>query len=170
MLEKKFCHYCATPLVNKHVEGRVRRFCPACNTPVYENPVPASCAVVINSCDEVLLVKRSVEPKVGMWCLPGGFIELDESPSEACLRELREETGLNGKIDQLLGVTTHNNAQYFSVLITGYLIKNFNGDLYPGDDASDASFFPFESLPEIAFKTHLAFIRTYFSAFTPSNF
>ncbi len=165
MQKKTFCHFCATPLIDKFTEGRTRLFCTSCNQPIYENPVPAACMVVINNNDHVLLVKRSVEPKIGMWCLPGGFIELNETPSEAGLRELKEETGLNGKIDTLLGVTTHTNEQYYSVLITGFLVKSFSGTLYAGDDASDAAFFDVNDLPEIAFKTHSSFIKTYYSVY-----
>ncbi|MCP3922248.1 MAG: NUDIX domain-containing protein [Desulfobacterales bacterium] len=165
MQKKIFCHFCATPLINKYIEGRTRRFCTSCNSPIYENPIPASCLVVINEKDEVLLVKRSVEPQIGMWCLPGGFIELGETPYEAGLRELKEETGLSGKIDTLLGVSTHSNEQYYSVLITGFLIKQFSGSMNAGDDASDVSFFSKNKMPKIAFSTHESFINTYYSIY-----
>ena len=78
------------------------------------------------------------------------------------MRELEEETGLSGEIDRLLGVTSNYSDRYVSVLMVGYLVKNCSGDLKPGDDASDAAYFDAGKLPEIAFSSHVWFIRNYF--------
>jgi ADP-ribose pyrophosphatase YjhB (NUDIX family) len=117
----------------------------------------------------VLLVKRNVEPKSGFWCLPGGFIELGEKPEEGALRELEEETGLKGKIGMLLGVTSSPSSQYDTVLMVGYLVKNYNGRLNSGYDASEAGWFHYKELPEIAFQSHLQFIRIYYAAYGACN-
>lgn len=166
MREKKFCPYCGTGLIDRHIEGLVRKHCPGCETTVYENPVPASCVVAIDGRDRILLTKRSVEPKIGEWCLPGGFVELGESPENAALRELREETGLSGKITMLLGAATDPHPDYHTVLITSYLVRTFEGILQAGDDVSEAVFFSLDDLPPIAFKTHHHFIRHYFSTYS----
>ncbi len=164
MREKLFCSYCAEALVRKHVEGRERRFCIQCNEPLYENPVPANCLIVVNESDRLLLVKRSVEPKAGLWCLPGGFMELDEDPEASALRELKEETGLKGRIDRLFDIASHSSPRYHTVLIICYLVKSFTGKLRPGDDASDTAFFDPNNLPTIAFSTHLKFIHRRFNS------
>lgn len=156
-----FCPYCGGKLEKKYIEGRDRLFCQPCNRPIYENPVPATCVVVINPQEQVLLVKRSVAPKIGQWCLPGGFLELDESPGEGALRELSEETGLAGKIETLLGVRTTPNALYHSVLMVAYLVKTYSGQLLPGDDADAAQWFDTNHLPAIAFSSHRHFIKQY---------
>lgn len=166
MRKKKFCPYCAASLIESHIEGRLRKHCPLCQTTLYENPVPAACVVLIDDKEQVLLGKRSVEPKSGFWCLPGGFVELGESPEEAALRELREETGLQGKIDMMMGVACDPHPDYDTVLITAFLVRIFQGELLAGDDVSDTAFYPFQSLPDIAFKSHLYFIRNYFSAYS----
>jgi len=163
--KKSFCHFCGANLTEKKLQGAVRLFCKNCNQPIYENPVPATCLVVIDKKERILLVKRSIEPKAGFWCLPGGFIELNETPEQGALRELKEETSLSGKIEILLGVTINNSTQYHSVLMLGYLIKNYTGILKSGDDASDAAYFNYNELPEIAFESHLKFIRIYYSAY-----
>lgn len=158
---KKFCPFCAHRLIRKEVEGRRRLFCEACQTPLYENPLPATCLVVPNGCGQILLVKRSVEPKIGFWCLPGGFLEVGETPEEGALRELLEETGLKGEIDRLLGVVTTPSTLYRAVLMVGFLVKDSQGELLPGDDAEETRYFNLKDLPEIAFDSHKTFIERY---------
>jgi 8-oxo-dGTP diphosphatase len=165
MRKKTFCPYCGTRLTEKICEGSPRLFCEFCDEPIYENPIPASCLVVVDNRNRVLLVKRSVEPKKGFWCLPGGFMELGESPEKAALRELEEETGLSGRIEMLLGVSSNPSAQYHTVLMVGYLIRQYTGTLTAGDDADDAVYFHYDELPEIAFESHARFIRMYYASY-----
>lgn len=165
MQKKIYCHYCGGKLSQKFMEGKNRLFCKSCNKPIYENPIPASCIVVPDNEENVLLVKRSIEPRKGYWCLPGGFMELGENPDQSALRELKEETGLSGRIDMLLGITSNVSPVYFTVLMMGYLVKDYTGTLKAGDDAADAAWFHPEELPEIAFESHLKFIRTYYAAY-----
>jgi len=165
MRPKTHCYYCGNPLTRKYVEGGNRLFCEACRTPIYENPVPATSLVVADAEKGVVLVKRDVEPKKGFWCLPGGFVELGETPEQAALRELREETGLDGQIDRLLGVTADKSDLYGNVLMIGYLVKRFSGGLVPGDDAAAAAYFQPERMPEIAFSSHRHFLKIYCAQF-----
>lgn len=143
----------------------MRDYCVACAAPLYENPVPATCVVVLDKNDRVLLVKRNIEPKTGFWCLPGGFMETRETPEEAALRELREETGIDGKIDMLLGAMTNCGTFYDTILMIGYLVRSFSGEPVAGDDADAAAWFAHDSLPEIAFQSHASFIRICFAAY-----
>ena len=168
MRKKTFCPYCGTGLIQKICEGSLRLFCERCDEPIYENPIPASCLVVVDNRNRVLLVKRSVAPKKGFWCLPGGFMELGESPEKAALRELKEETGLSGRIEMLLGVSSNPSALYHTVLMVGYLIRQYTGTLAAGDDADDVVYFDYDELPEIAFESHERFIRMYYASFTPN--
>ena len=158
-LSKRFCHFCGGRLVQKKWEGRVRPFCRMCEKPIYENPVPASAIVVADAAANLLLVKRNVDPKKGFWSLPGGFMELSEEPESSALRELKEETGVSGVIRSLLGVRTNKSERYGTILIVGYLVTDYSGDLVPGDDAEDVAFFPSDNLPEIAFESHEFFIQ-----------
>jgi len=166
---KQFCHICATRLEDRWIEGRVRRYCSSCRLPIYENPVPAACTVTIDPLDRVLLVKRRVAPKAGMWCLPGGFVECGETPEQAAVRELKEETGLEGRIHTLIGVTTSPGTLYPSILLVAYLVTNYSGSPAAGDDACDLAFFSRQHLPDVAFNTHDSFIRLYYSVLAPSS-
>ncbi|NOY68325.1 MAG: NUDIX hydrolase [Deltaproteobacteria bacterium] len=164
MREKKFCPYCGAPLSERIEEGRTRKWCKACNTTLYENPVPATCSVVIDDQNRILLVKRSVEPKKGVWCLPGGFMENGENPEQGALRELFEETGLRGKVDFLLGVVSTPGTIYDSILMTGFLVRAYTGKAKAGDDAEKAEWFSMDTFPEIAFTSHKNFISIYRAA------
>lgn len=140
------------------IEERQRYFCPACGWIAYENPLPCSAAMVRDTGGGILLVKRGVEPGKGKWGLPSGFIEIDETPEQACLRELEEETGLRGEILSLMGVYAQESMLYKNVVIIGYAVAA-KGRPSPGSDSVDAAFFLPDKLPEIAFPSHRAMIR-----------
>jgi len=162
MRELIYCQECGVKL-NEIVtdEGVNRKICEFCKKIAYENPVPATAAILFNERGELLLVKRNVEPKAGEWCLPGGFNEIGETPEECCLRELKEETGLTGSIERIIGSVPGVNPFYRSVLVTGYSIGNFSGSISAGDDSDEAGFFELSNLPEIAFKSHRELLKTY---------
>jgi ADP-ribose pyrophosphatase YjhB (NUDIX family) len=111
-------------------------------------------AIVINEAREVLLVKRKNEPYGDMWCLPIGFAETGEEIRDAALRELREETGIKGTIKRLIDVDTIDNYFYGSMAIITYEAEATGGKLSPGDDASDARYFPLTDLPPLAWSSN----------------
>jgi len=63
--------------------------------------------VLVKRGDKVLLVRRRFDPGRGKWSIPGGLVELGETVRDAALREVYEETGLNVKLDRLLGVVDY---------------------------------------------------------------
>lgn len=154
MAVKQYCPYCAHKLETRFTEGRDRLYCSGCDSTIYENPIPATAAVVLNRQGDVLLVKRNIEPQKGNWCLPGGFVELAEKPEDCCLRELKEETNLDGEIHRPAGVFLSNNPIYKSVLVIGYSIKNVSGEIRAGDDSDEAKYFPVQNRPMLAFRSH----------------
>lgn len=80
--------------------------CPACSFVAYANPAPTACALVVDGDGRLLLARRAYDPDAGLWDLPGGFIEEDEEPLDALVRELREETGLEIEPLEHLGIWT----------------------------------------------------------------
>ncbi|MDJ0722245.1 MAG: NUDIX domain-containing protein [Desulfobacterales bacterium] len=157
----RFCPFCGNPLHDRFWEGALRRFCRRCRQPVYENPVPAACVVVPDSAGRILLVRRGVAPKMGLWCLPGGFMELGEAPEAAALRELREEAGLKGRIECLLGLRSTPSRLYHTILLAAYLVRTDGKTPVAGDDATAARWFDPADLPPIAFDSHREFIRRF---------
>ncbi|MBW1838554.1 MAG: NUDIX hydrolase [Deltaproteobacteria bacterium] len=156
---KKFCPYCGQRVIEKTFGRRVHGYCVKCDMIHYENPLPAVAVLVLNSKDQLLLVKRSVEPAKGTWCLPGGFIEVDESIEEAAVRELEEETGIKGEIEGLVDFFSQRSQDYRAILIFGYRVKILGGELKAGDDAQEAGFYDLDKLPPIAFLSHKRLIE-----------
>ena len=152
--QKRFCTFCGKQLEQVKLDGRVRLYCPACDAVQYENPIPATAAVVFNGSQHLLLVKRGMEPSKGEWCLPGGFLEVDESPNQGVLRELQEETGLRGEVNELIDIVCEDSPLYGPLIIIGYRVSADGGDLQAGDDAAEVQFFPIDNLPHITFVSH----------------
>lgn len=88
----KFCSECAAPLREMIPEGdnRPRYVCSACDTIHYQNPrVVTGCLVTAGR--QVLLCRRAIEPRLGYWTIPAGFMENGETMQEGALRETWEE-------------------------------------------------------------------------------
>ena len=156
-----FCYRCGEKTERRLNDGRQRAFCSRCQEYLYENPVPSVAVICSNPTGEVLLVKRKVEPGTGGWCLPGGFIEIGETPEQAALRELSEETGLHGRNPHLIGVETHLNGFYGDVLIIGFAVELQDYLPHPSDDAGAALFFPCARRPQLIFRVHENFLRAW---------
>lgn len=158
----RYCPYCTHELARQNVDGRVRLVCPSCRTILYRDPKLAA-AVLVESDGRLLLVQRGVEPQRGDWCLPAGFVEEDESPREAAIRECCEETGLEIEIGDLLDVISFDDrARRKKGALVLYSAHLVGGRLTPGDDASDAALFAPEELPSnIAFDGHRQAIQAW---------
>ena len=157
----RFCSHCGGAIVLRDEDGRAREVCETCGTIFYRNPLPVAAAVVANERREVLLVKRSRPPEQGMWCLPIGFAELDESIEEAALRELHEEAGVEGRVCGLLDVDSYPSDYYGDLLIVTFEVEKTGGREQPGDDAEDVAYFRLDDLPPIAFSSNQKAIAAY---------
>lgn len=164
-MKYRYCYHCGTRTISKQIDGRLRDFCKKCQLPLYENPIPSVAVVVANQQGELLLVRRSVEPGIGEWCLPGGFIEIGETPQEAVARELKEELGIDIQSPQLLDVGSHLNGYYGDVLIIGFTLQiDEKLKIIPGDDVSEAVYFSIENRPDLVFRVHEDFLNTWLAS------
>ena len=96
-----------------------------------------------------LLIERGRAPAKGLWGPPSGFIEVGETPEEACLRELKEETGVSGKIIKLVGVIRIEDKEvYGDMLVVRYLVEAGDEIVTPGDEVEDVKYFDINELPD----------------------
>lgn len=153
----KWCPVCRSPLGFAVPEGdeRERLCCEACGLVVYDNPAPCACAVVVRG-GRVMLTRRAVEPSSGYWDLPGGYIEIGETPEETLLREILEETGLEVRIRRLIGffVDTYGDGGT-DTLNVSYECEVVAGSESPGSDVAEIRWFAPDELPsldELAFR------------------
>ena len=145
--------------MTKYIDGVNRLVCRDCGFIFYQNPTPAIAVILIDS-DRVLLVKRKFPPREGYWSLPAGFIEYHEKAEETALREIKEETNLNIKLNDIYGIFSVFDNHKHHVLLIVYWGEIINGDLSPGDDALEAQFYSFDKLPQdIAFSTHRSILN-----------
>lgn len=113
----------------------------------YLNPALAVDAAVRRQ-DSILLVRRKYPPNPGSWVLPGGFVDRDEDPEHAVIRELKEEAGLDGVNPKLLMVMgdPKRDERKHVVSIVYELTVDSTQIPVGGDDASDAKFWPIEDI------------------------
>ncbi|MFW5735452.1 MAG: NUDIX hydrolase [Oceanidesulfovibrio sp.] len=112
----------------------------------------------------VLLVQERLD---GKWCLPGGWADVGEYPSEMVEREVMEESGVRAKADRLVGLYDANRKgrplEFFHAYKAVFLCRDLGGQPRPSDETMDAAFFDFDELPELSVNRtdsrHLAEIR-----------
>ncbi|MFH1745676.1 MAG: NUDIX domain-containing protein [Planctomycetota bacterium] len=155
----KYCSQCAAAVESRVVAGNPRLVCPQCDTVFYDNPIPVAAAVVLNERRQVLLVKRKRAPHQGDWCLPMGFVESGETITAAAVRELREETGLEGHVVRLLEVDSLPNDELGDALIVTFELHKIAGTELPGDDAEEVRYFPLSQCPPLPFSSNERALR-----------
>jgi len=150
--ELNYCPDCGHALEDREAFGRARRFCPACDRVVFrEHKVAAG--VLVEHEGQVLLVRRRMGLRRGLWTFPAGFVDFDESPAQTAARECREETGLEVELTGLLDVIAGREHERGADIIIVYRARIVGGELVAADDADRVAFFaPNESeLPPLAF-------------------
>ena len=158
---RKYCPKCGAIISRKKVEDRLRDYCEKCKTVFYDNPLPVASAIVSNKEREILLVLRDRDPHEGQWCLPSGFVELNESVEKAVKRELMEETGIKGKVLRLIDTYSRYNDVYGDLIWVTFEVNKSSGKVVAGDDARDAKYFPINDLPELAFHSNRRAVKRY---------
>ncbi len=117
----------------------------------YPTPKVDVRAFILNERNEILMAKESVD---GKWTIPGGWADIGNSPKEVVVREVKEETGLEVKVVRLLAV--YDKQRHAHPMEPNYIYKlmffckTTGGNLQPGFDMLDASFFPLDNLPELS--------------------
>ncbi len=158
-----FCPFCKTTLTEAQLDNITRLVCPSdgCDFIYYQNPVPAAGAIIIED-GKILLVKRAHPPAIGDWCIPAGYMEWNEHPTETAIRELKEETGLDIKLTSFFEVYSGDDDPRSNAVLLLYLADRVGGKLEAMDDALEVAFFAFDALPDnIAFEAHIKALQDY---------
>ena len=149
----KHCRVCggATQYRVPADDNRERAVCSACGEIHYENPLNVVGTVPVWG-EQVLLCRRNIEPRHGMWTLPAGFMELGESTLQGALRETIEEAGAKVEMQDLftvLNVVRVGQVHFF------YRARMLDTSLDPGPETIEARLFREDEIPwdELAFRT-----------------
>ncbi len=149
-----FCVRCGSELTARVIEGRELEACPNDDFVLWRDPKVAS-AVVVEVDGGVVLGRRAIEPGYGMWCLPGGFVNDDEHPADAAIRECMEEIGAAVELTSLIGVYHVPKSDAPSMVGIAYRARLADGaQLRPGPEMLEVGVFPTGSLPQLAFPSH----------------
>ena len=149
-----YCSRCGAQLEFGPVTGedRDRLACASCGFVAYVNPRLVVTTLPITPAGELVLLRRGIEPGRGWWAQPGGFLEVDETVSEAAIRETWEETGLIIEPGEIVGLYSRLEA---SVVVIAFESRVVGGEFRLNPEALEIEAFAPQRIPwpEIAFKT-----------------
>jgi ADP-ribose pyrophosphatase YjhB (NUDIX family) len=162
-LEINFCPSCGATVELRcpDDDNRLRHVCTACDTIHYQNP-----NLVIGSIpewkDKILLCRRAIEPRHGLWTLPGGFMENGETTTEAAIRETLEEANAHIEIGELYSMYS---LPYINQVHLLFRAKLLNLNFGPGAESLEVRLFSEEEIPwdEIAFRPIKFSLEHYFA-------
>ncbi|KAA0876492.1 NUDIX hydrolase [Nitrincola tapanii] len=159
----KYCSQCGQAVTQKIPAGdnRHRYVCDHCHTIHYENPrIIAGCLPVYQN--QVLLCRRAIEPRYGLWTLPAGFMENGESTEQAALRETLEEANAEVVIRKLYTLTSILHVDQVQMI---YLADLPEPIFSASEESLEVRLFSEEEIPwqELAFPTIGNALRFYFA-------
>lgn len=155
----RHCSYCGAPFPEE--SAAFPRTCANCASVTYRNPTPVA-VVLVPMGDGLLVVRRSIPPRVGQLALPGGFINFGESWQSAAAREVLEETGLELDSQAIRGVRVMS-APDSTILIFGLAAVHPSSALEQlrlSDETSEIAVI--DQAVELAFPLHTLVAREYF--------
>jgi ADP-ribose pyrophosphatase YjhB (NUDIX family) len=162
-----FCSECGHAVALSIPEGdnRPRHVCTQCGTIHYQNPKMVIGSIPVWEYEgtlQVLLCRRAIEPRLGYWTLPAGFMENGETTGEAAVRETEEEAGANielGPLFTLLNVAHVHQVHMF------YLARLLDLDFAPGEESLEVQLFAERDIPwdELAFPTIRTTLELFFA-------
>ena len=166
-LPLKYCCQCGSPVTYKIPDDgdeKQRAVCESCNRVHYENPLNVVGTVPYWGTDgnKVLLCKRNIEPRRGLWTLPAGFMELDETTCEGAARETVEEAGAEFEMQPLFSIV---NVQRVGQVHLFYRARLLNLEFSPGSETMEVGLFEENEIPwaDLAFKTVKTTLERYFA-------
>ena len=155
-----FCSRCGAELRFGFIDGedRERLACEQCGYVAYVNPRLVVTTLPVTNDGRLVLLRRGIEPGRGAWAQPGGFLEVDETVTEAAVRETFEETGLVVSPGEIVGLYSRLEA---AVVVLAFEAAVVSGEFRPNREALEIEAFAPDAIPwpGIAFKTTYWAIR-----------
>lgn len=160
----KYCNQCGNPITIKVPDGDnlPRATCESCNFIQYENP-----RVIVGCIPEwenkVLLCRRAIEPRLGFWTLPAGFLENNETTQQGALRETKEETNASATIIDAFSLIDIPHINQIYLL---YRAKLNDDNFSPTAESSEVALFEEASIPwdDIAFAAIKRSLKQYYKS------
>jgi len=163
----RFCPKCGFGLESKSLkEGEPPRLvCPGCEFIFYLDPKVAACTICMVD-GGIVLLRRGIEPQMGKWVFPGGFVDRGEAVEAAAVRETREETNLKVTLTGILDVYSFPQSE---VVVVVYAAEVVGGELQACDECLEVKPFRPEAIPwsELAFESTRVALRDYIHRFFP---
>ena len=154
----RFCPVCGGALETRLLKTAdpERLVCVSCTFVFYLDPKLAVGTIICDEHRRIVLVRRAIEPGYGKWVFPGGYVDRGEEVQAAAVREAREETGLDVKLERLVNIYSYPGRV---PVIVVYAATTTGGELVCDDEGLEARFFEPADLPwdNLAFRsTHEA--------------
>ncbi len=160
----KFCPQCGSADVEFRVpagDNRPRHICSRCNYIHYVNPkLVVGCVPVWKQ--QVLLCRRAIEPRLGYWTTPAGFMEIGETLEQAAARETLEEACAEVEIEDMFAVVDVVRAEQVHVMFRAHLVS---GEFAAGEESLEVALFDEADVPwpEIAFPSIRFSLQRFFA-------
>jgi ADP-ribose pyrophosphatase YjhB (NUDIX family) len=163
----RYCPRCGgglAPRLVKHGEPS-RLVCVGCSFVFYLDPKVAACTISMVE-GGIVLLRRSIEPALGKWVFPGGFVDRGEAVQDAAVRETLEEVNLRVSLTGILDVYSFRG---HDVIVVVYAADVVGGTLEARDESLEVRTFAPEAIPwgELAFDSTRAALRDYVHRFFP---
>jgi 8-oxo-dGTP diphosphatase len=159
----RFCPACGGALEARRLKPSDpdRLVCTRCGFIFYMDPKVAVGTIIRTDDDQLVLVRRAIEPGYGLWVFPGGYVDRGELVTAAAQREAKEESGLDVRIDGLISVYSYSGN---SPVIIVYAATAIGGELCGDDECLEAGLFTPDSIPwdSLAFRSTGDALRDYF--------
>lgn len=163
-----YCVRCGSVLETRVIEGREHEACPNDDFVLWRDPKVAA-AVVVEVDGGVVLGRRAIEPGYGLWCLPGGFVNDDEHPADAAMRECMEEISAAVELTSLICVYHVPKRDAHSMVGIAYQARLADGaQLRAGSEMLEVRVFPLDSLPPLAFPSHRQVVDEFLKSRAPA--
>ena len=159
-----FCPMCGADLELRSLKPSEpdRLVCVQCGFIFYQDPKVAVATIILAGNDDIVLVRRAIQPGYGKWVCPGGFVDRGEEVVAAAVREAREEAGVEIRIDRLLNVYSYPGV---APVIIVYVATMIGGTLTCDDECLEVRLFAPDDIPweELAFSSTKAALHEFLS-------